>query len=481
VNRVKRLWNKITGKTPQKKVIERAFAGAAHNRLTADWMTSSLSTNQEIESSQPTMLNRGRDLGRNDRNMKRFLGLCERNIVGEGFVLRSLVNDPNGTPDTEARNAIEKGFKEWGKKGVATVCGRYSFRQAHRKSVRDKARDGEYLVRMIEGKQAGNKFNFALQLIPVETLDYQYSARLNNGNFIVMGVEYNKWNRPLAFHMFTETPYEVNSNWNGERIRIPASEIVHSFVQMFENQARGISWAHAVFRDMKNYDQFLEAEEVGARITACTSTYYETPDEWTDEDIKKFNPPATMEPGTSEIGVAGVKKQILDPTANMSNLAQYQKSVKRDISQGLDIQYNTFAMDLEGVNFSSIRAGTLDERDSWKVLQGDEVDDLLDVIFPIWLQWALLSGAITTTNGRPLPATKYEKFLPHNWQGRRWQWVDPLKDLQTNEGMVRNGWRTNSQVTSEHANDYFDNLDELAVEKQASEGALNQEGNTGEE
>ena len=147
VNVAKRFWNFITRKTPQRKAIERSFTAATRNRLTADWVASSYSTNQEIESSQPTMLNRGRDLARNDRNMKRFLGLCERNIVGEGFNLNSLVvDDPNGRPDVQARNAIEKAFKEWGRKGTCTVCGKYSFRQAHRKSVKDKARDGEYII-----------------------------------------------------------------------------------------------------------------------------------------------------------------------------------------------------------------------------------------------------------------------------------------------------------------------------------------------
>jgi hypothetical protein len=39
-------------------------------------------------------------------------------------------------------------------------------------------------------------------------------------------------------------------------------------------------------------------------------------------------------------------------------------------------------------------------------------------------------GIITMPNGSALPAAKLDKFMAHHWQGRRWQWVDPLKDVE---------------------------------------------------
>ncbi len=453
---------------PMKTVeIQRRFNAAQKTRMFSDWITASQTTNEDIYNSQPTLLNRGRDKAKNSGAIKKFLDMCEKNIVYTGFVLNSLVTDPNGQPDDVARRAVEDAWKDWCKKGIPTKCGKFSFAQAHKKLVRDKARDGEYLVREHKGsaRKVGNRFGYALQLIPVEALDLTYSQRLSNGNVVIMGVELDQWNKPVAYHILKEIPedpWKRSSAGYYERDRIPADEIIHSFKTEFENQARGIPWAYAIFTDLHQYESWWEAVIIAKRITACTSAYYETPVDWDDTEIEKFNPPAATEPGTSEIGAPGVKKQLLSPEEQQSQLQDSQRAMKRDQATGLDIAYHTYANDLEGVNFSSIRAGVLDERDSWIMRQEDEKDDFLERVFSHWLEYALLNGAINTPQGNPLPATKHNKFFPHNFQGRRWQWVDPVKDVTSNIMMRDEGWKTDAKITAEMGADFVDNLTQYA-------------------
>lgn len=442
--------------------VSRRFEGAQKTRMFADWLAQRKTTNEDIYDSQPTLLDRGRDKAKNSSGIKKFLDMCEKNIVYTGFMLSSLVTDDNGTPDEVARRAIETAWKEWGKKGTCTIDGMFSFSQAHKKLVRDKARDGEYLVREHYGsaQNVGNKYGYALQIIPVEALDLTYNQRLNNGNVIIMGVELNKWNRPVAYHILKEIPddpFRRNDGATYERQRIPAEEIIHSFKYDFENQARGIPWAYAIFTDLHQYDNWQEAVVIAKRIAACTSAYYETPDDWDEKDIEAFNPPATTEPGTSEVGKPGVKKQILSTPQSDEAIQDTQRAFKRDQATGLDIAYHTYANDLENVNFSSIRAGVLDERDGWVMRQEDEKDDFLHRVFMRWLEYALLNGAIMTPNGRSLPAVKYEKFAVHHFQGRRWPWVDPVKDANANVIMRDESWKTDQQITSEMGGDFIDN------------------------
>lgn len=464
-------------KTTKSERVSRRFDAANKTRMFADWLMSSKTTNQDISDSQPTLLNRGRDKGKNSSGIKKFLDMCEKNIVYTGFMLNSLVMDDNGTPDTIARSVIEKGWKDWGKKGICTVDGMFSFTQAHKKLVRDKARDGEYLVREHYGsaRSVGNKYGYALQIIPIEALDLTYSGRYQNGNMVIMGVELNKYNRPVAYHILNEIPEDPwkrkQSAGTPKRSRIPASEIIHSFKYDFENQTRGVPWAYAIFTDLHQYDNWWEAVIVAKRITACTSAYYETPEDWDDTQIEKFNPPATTEPGTSEIGVPGVKKHLLSPEEQQSNLQDAQRAMKRDQATGLDIAYHTYANDLEGVNFSSIRAGVLDERDGWIMRQEDEKDDFLHRVFMRWLEYALLNGALITPSGRPLPATKFDKFAVHDFQGRRWPWVDPVKDANANVIMRDQTWKTDQEITSERGGDFTDNIRAHAEANQMRETA----------
>ena len=57
------------------------------------------------------------------------------------------------------------------------------------------------------------------------------------------------------------------------------------------------------------------------------------------------------------------------------------------------MSYHGLSNDLTEVSFSSIRSGTLEERDQWRVLQDWFASAVLEPLFHEWLQMALLSGA----------------------------------------------------------------------------------------
>ena len=95
----------------------------------------------------------------------------------------------------------------------------------------------------------------------------------------------------------------------------------------------------------------------------------------------------------------------------------------------MNVTYVNLANDLEGVNFSSIRQGTLDEREHWKEMQEGLIEQLLAPIFEAWLRRALLKGRIVV-NGKPLRAERLEKYRAVVWQPRRWDWIDPNADVK---------------------------------------------------
>ena len=79
--------------------------------------------------------------------------------------------------------------------------------------------------------------------------------------------------------------------------------------------------------------------------------------------------------------------------------------------------------DYEGVSWSSLRQAILEDREYWKRMQGWFASQVMGPIFERWLQNALLKNAIPDLKPYDL-----ERALNYKFKGRRWQWVDPLKD-----------------------------------------------------
>ncbi len=88
-----------------------------------------------------------------------------------------------------------------------------------------------------------------------------------------------------------------------------------------------------------------------------------------DETDSAGNPISNAEPGIFETLPAGYKFSSFLPEHPTAQYGAFIKGSLRGVSAGLGVSYNSLANDLEGVNFSSMRVGAIDERDNWKNLQ----------------------------------------------------------------------------------------------------------------
>src|SRR5690606_1682178 len=107
------------------------------------------------------------------------------------------------------------------------VSGRMSMQDLERAVIRAVARDGEALVREIEGYDNG--FGYALQLLDIERLDTTFNRNRAPGqNAVIMGIEINEYGAPVAFWLATA---EHGRDPTGRTLnRIPANQIIHLFV-----------------------------------------------------------------------------------------------------------------------------------------------------------------------------------------------------------------------------------------------------------
>jgi lambda family phage portal protein len=441
------------------------FKGAEMSRLWWDWVSSPIAADQEMYNDFLRLRARAREMRRNHPLIRKYLKLLANNVVGPtGFKLRARVRNNDGQLATAFNKKIQAAWFEWCKD--VSVDGKHSLVSMLQFLVKSTAVDGEICVRKIRNFKA-NKFRFALQVLDPDLLDHMFfQAPGAQANEIRLGVEIDDYSRPLAYWFWDRHPTDLLMSVPRKRIRIPADEIIHFFDPERANQSRGTTWLNSVMMPAKMLDGYVEAEVVAARIGASKMGFLQQKSAGDSEPpiSDAENPKAKIEmeasPGGFEELPPGYEMKEWNPEHPAVAFPNFLKAVQRWISAGLGVGYNTLADDLEGVNYSSIRAAMLVERDEWRSLQGRVITQILEPLYCEWLEFATLSGQLIL-DSRPLAAFYAVTFVP-----RGWDWVDPLKDVNASIAEIDNGLNSRARVCAEQGEDFEEIAEELAEEQE---------------
>lgn len=459
------------GYVPEQK---RGFQMAASNRLTYDWVTNQNDANREIRQDLKPMRERARDLERNNDYVRRYFKLLENNVLGAcGIGLQMKIREMvrNGKVwqeryDKRANDLIEMAWWQWGKRENCTVAKTLTWRDLQGLVLRSVARDGAVLIR----KHPTGKFGLQLELIEIDQLETERNEYLG-GNEIKLGVEYNSAGQVIRYHMLTRHPGSGIADVSADRrMVVPADQIIHVYDPSRVGQATGVPWIHSAGFNLKQLSAFMEAEVVASRAAACKGGWFsrEGSEGYVGETDGSGNKVMEMSPGVWEELPLGLKPIPFDPTHPNTAFGEFVKSSLRAISSGLGVSYVSLANDLEGVNYSSIRAGLLDEREEWKKVQNWFIDWFIGPVFEEWLLRALALGAIGD-NGQVLPLARADKFNSPEWKPRRWAWVDPLKDLQASVLAVEKGFTSRRAIIGENGGDIEDTFQDIAADEALAE------------
>ena len=440
----------------------RNFQAAVANRLVTDWLTTSQHINRDLRGDLRTICARSRELVKNNDYARKFINLCISNVIGpKGMRLRMKVRQPDGTIDQADSDYIQKAFNTWAKKQYCTVDGRLSLTEVAQVALKSAIRDGEWVVRKVRSKEF--RFGFALQVIDAQLLDTTYNENdRNTGRRVEMGVEMNRWLRPVGYHFAARSYDEAQSFDRNTRTRLVAEEINHGFISDYAGQVRGVPWMHSAMMRLHMLGSYEEAELVAARLGASKMGFItsETPDDFQgDGKDAQGRPLIDVQPASFHYLDPGQKLQEYSPDHPNTGFADFAKAILRGAASGLNITYESLANDREGVNYSSLRQGTLEERDQWRVLQQFVIENFYNDIFTQWLESAILSGELN------LPYAKFDKFNVPQFMPRGWQWVDPAKEIEAHEKSVALGVRSRAEIMAESTGrDFDDVIDEIALE-----------------
>ncbi|MCP4935717.1 MAG: phage portal protein [bacterium] len=446
------------------KKTQRNFIAAQTDRLVEGWATQPTSINQAIKAELSTLRQRSRDLARNNAYGRRFIRLVQQNVVGHrGVQVQAQVplwHNPK-KQDGLANDAIEQAYVDWGKYHCE-VTGRYSFLSIQNLFISTVARDGEFLA--IEHYGVG-KYGYQLQLMDPELIDTDATRPEVRGHQVRLGIEYDKRGRKYAYHFRAQDA-------EGNIIRapgyvVPSSRVIHEFLPDEIGQERGIPWMAAGMRNLKQLDGYLEAAVVAARIGASKMGFFTRDDadaKYGDGVDSDGNQTIEVEPGmleTVDPGITGF--HTFDPDYPHAQFEAFTKTCLRGIGAGWNVGYNNLGNDLEGVNYSSLRSGALEERETWKAIQEWMIDAFIRPVYLKWLMYAVMSQSIKI--GRTPLARPYFDYEAAKFQARRWDWVDPVKDLAAQEKAIELGLKSRSEIIREQGRDPNEVWREIKKEK----------------
>lgn len=473
LRRLARAWDVVRGTpTPARRASD--FRGAALSRHFADVQASLRSVDLETKGDLALLRARARKLVRDNSYAAGFVGEVVSNVIGPaGIRLQARVRDAAGAFRRDVNTTIETQWRAWGAPEWASASGKLSWRDLQRLLFAQLATDGELLFEKV--RFADTPFGYTLHPLDPDYLDHTLNVAegtrgLPAGVSIRMGVECDQRGRPIAYHLWDRHPSETGR----KHVRRVADDIVHDFIAYRVGQVRGVTWFAPVLSDALVFDSFTQAELKTARTAAATmgfilnkseaaiAAYHDEQERSRLESGEATVEPLTFEadPGVIHELAPGQEIGQFDPAHPSPEFTAFCKVILRGIARGLGMAYTTLTGDLEAVNYSSIRAGLLGERDIYRMLQEWTAEHVHRPVYRGWLEMAVL-----TPDGLGLPTRTAAEYHAVEWQGRGWAWVDPLKDIQAAKEAIALGMDTRTRLCAERGLDYEEILATLAEEE----------------
>jgi lambda family phage portal protein len=437
---------------------KRQYASARATRFSTGMPSTDTSADAELLTSLTSMRSRSRALVRDASYAKRAKTVIVNNVIGSGIGMQAQVMTSRDSLNVRVNDELEDVWSEWSEADNCHTGGRLAFQSFERAAMGQVFEAGECYVRFHFRPFGMMGFPLAMELIEAERLADDQSLGtpgLARGNHFRLGVECDEFYRPVAYYFRRRHRGELRfSDYGPDGIeRIPANEIIPLAVIDRWPQTRGEPWMHAPALRLNDMDGYSEAEIERARSQAVRMGIIETPEG--ADDFSEQQPDGSFEmelsPGTIEKLNPGEKWVDSSPSAPNPALDGFMRYMLREVAAGIGVSYESLSRDYSQSNYSSSRLALLDDRDLWRFYQSWFIRDFRRKVHRVWLQQAVLSGAI-----KSIPVIEYgsnpRKFEAVLFKPRGWTWIDPTKEVEAYIAAVKNGLTTVTDVVAQTAN-----------------------------
>ncbi len=397
--------------------------GAMSRRRLRGWQPPLENINSLVASGGPRLLARSRDLVITNGYAANACEAYAANLIGDGMKPSSLIEDP------DLRDRIQRLWLAW--TDEADADGLTDFYGLQAMVAREMFVAGECFVRLRPRRaEDGLLVPMQLQLLQSEMLPFEKTETLSGNRRIRCGIEFDAIGRRLAYHFRRRHPGDSTDQGEAfpETVRVPAEDVLHIYRPIDAGQIRGLPHVAPAMVRLFLLDQYDDAELDRKKTAAMfagfiTKSAPEEPRVGEVEDTGEGIGIASLEPGTLQVLLPGEDIRFSSPADVGGGYEAFQYRTLLAISASLGLPYHLVTGDVRQANYSSLRAELVEFRRRVGQLQhGVIAHQLCRPIWQRWLETAVLSGALD------LPDIKQARAV--HWIPPRWDWVDPLKDIQ---------------------------------------------------
>ena len=442
------------------------FEGAAGHRRLRGFTPSRSHVNVLLQQAGREMGARARFLVRNNGYAANAVESWAANAVGDGIKPQSLMKA------AKSKEKLQKLWLDW--TDEADAEGLTDFYGIQRRIARELFITGECFVRFrVRRPEDGLVVPFQLQVLPSEMLPMEKNEDLGGGE-IRQGIEFDAIGRRVAYHFFRRHPADVPARATavvGETVRVPADEVVHLVDASEPGQIRGVSRFSAAIVKMFLLDQYDDAELDRKKVAALYALFVTSklgedmvPTEEVDgegrppieEDMLQLSPGAILRLEDGE------DVKVTDPAESGSTYEPFQYRTLLQVCAALGIPYAFVTGDINKANFSNARLMLMEFRRRVAAFQHSIM--VFQFCRPVWQRFidlAVMSGAISL----PGYDRRRREYLAAQWLPPKWDWVDPLKDINAEVMQIEAGLKSRSQAISERGYDAEEMDNQIAADR----------------
>lgn len=457
--------------------LQRDYDAAKIDRTNSHWIPPNRSADLELLGSAGTLRARARDLVRNNAYAYGIKRAIVRNVVGCGIKPQASVKQKNESPNERFNKAAEELWHQW--QMHADVTGRLSFYELTELAFSECIEAGEVLIQFVESPNRSRPIPFALELIECDRIadDYmRYGGRginRDNGNEIRRGIEVNAAGETVAYWIYPQHPNDLNTLHTSPE-RFPADRFIHLFRQKRIGQTRGVTEYAPVIRWLKDLGYYLENELQSSAVASCFTAAITTlggaadggilditDDDNSDNNGNQFE---YMQPGMVARLMPGEDVKVINPMRPNSQAEPWINLMIRSMAVGMGLSYERLARDYSQTNFSSNRAGDLEDRREFRPWQDWLITHLC---IPVWQRF-ITAAVMANKPGFPGPfqfLAEFDRWTKVDWQPPGWEWVDPQKEATASVVAMKNNLTTLQEELGKRGKDLRETLDQRKREK----------------
>ena len=363
-----------------------AYKSGEVNQLNKDCQPQNISGDAAIAESWEMSNARVRDLIRNDPMLSKSLTMMSALVIGAGVHSYAEATDANGTYLEKFCETSDDLWEEWALE-EADATGRMTFWEMHELSFKEMATTGFCMWMEVMRNEPGRQTPLCYQLLETEQIDRTKDQPAARGqNAIRNGIEFDRYNRAIAVHLYDEHPYEYG--WYGASTlsskRIPIRRLLLNYRPDRISAHIGATWYNCLVQTSRDSDRLIANELTSRAVKAlmtlfvkrqnpgtCIADGLNAEDVTTQKSPIKMGYPAIIEIGKDEdIEVAESKNKSGEDAASFFNLLLGQ------FAMGSKLSRHRLTGNAQEANLASIRAGHLDDERVVQPIQNHQIDHI---------------------------------------------------------------------------------------------------------